>query len=300
VEADFKDFLSFTAGAVGPGKSCFCVLSEDLSEEADVAHSVFMVWEASKWKFVEEVVPWICASIAVDRSLKVAIAVGMWGEVVVINGLDCHVSRDKGIGNGPVERGPLRKIKFVDGVPVVCGADRQVYRKEDGEWVSVGPLVKSSVDDFSSFESVDGFSSSRLQAVGTQGEIWVYEDSKWSAVDSPTNAILADICCAPDGCAYICGRQGSVIVGRGSEWKILNHDFSDEDFWSVAWYKGVVYFASLNGLYFLGESGLQMVGFEPAITPGTFYQVVADENFLWSIGEKDVVVFDGKKWEKIA
>lgn len=202
-------------------------------------------------------------------------------------------------GLGPAERGPLRRIRCIGGVPYVCGTDCQVYRGETNKpWQSVGPKQSALSSDVHSFESIDGFSQSSLYAVGLQGAIWHGDGALWYKIDSPVDLVLNDVCCAPDGQTYVCGRGGVFIVGREDSWEVVEHDFQDEDFWSVSWFHGEVLVASLYAIYRFNGNALELLSFGNE-SPCTCYRLSAADGLLWSIGAKDILAFEENKWSRI-
>ncbi len=291
--------LTFTTGAAWSADLCYIVASDDSSAEADFAHSIFLIWDSGNWRPLDEVMPWICVDIGVAQQHDRAFAVGHWGEVAVLERSGSHRMEAIMPNNGPRRRGPLRRLRIIQDIPLACGTDRQVYRREAiNDWRPIGPELRTSSEEVSSFESIDGFSPSNLLVVGTNGEIWQLIEDNWTQLDTPTNAILNDVCCAPDGKAYACGRGGTLIVGCDGSWSHVTHDFQDEDFWSIAWFQESIYLASLYGIYRLSGNHLEIVPIEKT-EPVTCYRLSASGGALWSIGPKDIMMLNRLVWTRV-
>lgn len=295
------DGISFISGALVDRQLCFLLACDDEAAEKEIDHSVFLVWNRGRWKMVHDIVPWNCIGFCTEEGAgHRALAIGEWGEIAELDSQgSCTLDVMRLQGAGPDERGPLRKVRTIDAWRYACGTDRQVYRSKDGRmWESFGPANTTQNDEISTLESIDGSSSSNLYAVGGMGEIWHFDGKRWTQQDSPVNAMLNDVMLGPDGSCYICGRSGTVVRGRNGVWNVIDHDFQGEDFWSAAWFSGEVYFASLHHLYRLHGDSLQLVECGD-LEAQTFYHLSSQKGALWSIGQKDLLAFDGSNWIRI-
>ena len=54
--------------------------------------------------------------------------------------------------------------------------------------------------------------------------------SGMDAVNSPTNAYLADVRCASTGLCFIGGKDGVLLIGRENQWSVIDHEFKKETF----------------------------------------------------------------------
>jgi hypothetical protein len=227
-------------------------------------------------------------------------ALGEFGNALLFNGAG---RRDEEIRSGdqsPQRRGPLRCIREVGGNLYAAGMNRQVYQRlDDNRWAIIDAGTRPpDLREVVGFESIDGFTPRELYAAGWKGEIWEYDGHAWRQIDSPTNVILTDVCCADDENVYICGRLGLLIRGRHDNWAPVEHGSTREDFWGMAWYANRLYLATTRSVYMLLDDRLERVDFG-ADLPATCYQLSASEGVLWSIGAKDVMAFDGNQWTRI-
>ncbi|HEX5244275.1 MAG TPA: hypothetical protein VFW23_13515, partial [Tepidisphaeraceae bacterium] len=115
---------------------------------------------------------------------------------------------------------------------------------------------------------------------------------------TPTNLILTRVVCGGDGNVYACGQVGTLIRGRKAKWELIQHGATENDFWGLAWFGGSLYVATSKALYRLEGNALTRVPIGPDI-PGSYYHLKSAYGELWSIGPKDVMLFDGKNWTRI-
>ena len=110
--------------------------------------------------------------------------------------------------------------------------------------------------------------------------------------------MLVDLCCGEDGHVYACGRNGVLVRGRADLWETMELGGFSDDLWSLVWYKGKLYVATMDHVLTLAHGGLKplSMGNDAA---RTCYDLVTGAGLMWSIGAKDVMSFDGKKWTRI-
>ena len=59
-----------------------------------------------------------------------------------------------------------------------------------------------------------------------------------------------------------------------------------------------MYAAGLRFLYALTDDGVEEVEFD-SLQPSSFGLLVSGGGVLWSMGEKDLISFDGSKWARL-
>jgi len=148
------------------------------------------------------------------------------------------------------------------------------------------------------FFDIDGTDDKHLYAVGWQGEIYFYDGKKWHQNDSPTSAHLASVrCLSPDN-VWICGNGGVVLHGYFNQWATIKDDAFKDNWYCIEEFNGKIYLAGNQMLAYVdGDSILPVdVGLNRPITTNRLH---SKEGLLWSIGEKDILIFDGSSWKEI-
>lgn len=177
---------------------------------------------------------------------------------------------------------------------------RQVYRRDDAnKWVALDTPAMRKATEVVGFETVDGFAADDIYCAGWEGEIWHYNGKKWRQIDSPTNIVLMDACCAPDGNVYLCGQMGKILRGRDDRWEVIEHGGPKANWWNCCWYQDRLWLATDRGLFTLGKKDkLVPVDFGDE-SPTTFRHLSTADGVLLSTGAKDVLLFDGSTWTRI-
>jgi len=294
------DLFSFVTGSIRANDLAYLVLSNDASSVGKIPSAGIVQWEPSGWGDGGQV-PWRAAGTAISsHPLEQLCVVGEFGEVLLLGGGDRHEERIGKGKNSPKNRGPIRGVRAVGNSVYCVGMDRQAYRRDGPKkWTLLGTGLPTVADDeVVGFEAVDGFSESNIYACGWEGEIWHFDGKVWSQRNSPVNTVLVDLCCAGDGYVYACARNGVLVRGLGHLWEVVDLGEFTDDIWSLAWFNGAIYVATMDYVFTLGLRGLELVkmGKEKV---RTCYDLTVGGGMLWSIGAKDVVSFDGKIWSRV-
>jgi hypothetical protein len=206
---------------------------------------------------------------------------------------------------GPQARGNAREISTIGKHAYAVGMGRWVYRCDgQANWARIDHGIRAdfAAEPDAGLNAIDGFDEGEIYAVGWNGEIWGYDAQKWSRYDSPTNLALQKVVCGSDGVVYAVGQRGLIVRGRGSQWDVVEHDVTIEDFWGAAWFQGKLYIASANGLYALDGDTVSEVntGKQTKTRADCFYRLSAAEDCIWSAGEKLLLrSSDGVVWEEL-
>lgn len=81
------------------------------------------------------------------------------------------------------------------------------------------------------------------------GEIYSGEINKWKDVSSPTNDILTSCLVLEDGTFLACGKDGTIIQGKGEQNSAIDHDFKYLEFFDIFEYYGEIYIASTTTIF---------------------------------------------------
>ena len=268
---------------------------------SDTEYTVFYTTMNNKWmqlQFQFDIVSVTYLSLP-NKKYKGWWLVGKRGEVVEVVSGNPHVDYITTAGADPkMEYGYINQIRVIDGELFACGHRRQVYRRSSNKWTMISKeIVDSRQRAPGGFESIDGFATDDLYAVGRKGEIWHYDGKAWTRCDSPTNQHLADVRCI-DGKVWVCGDHGIILCGDKNSWKVVwDADEPSENWWSIEGFQGSIYVAGslCIGKLVHGQIVPVDVGVKKAITSQILHH---KEGILWSIGSEDVLSYDGEQWRE--
>lgn len=192
------------------------------------------------------------------------------------------------------KNGLFRAVCTVDQMAYAVGYRGIVYRFEDfNSWLRIDDGLPPTFD----IESIDGFNTNDLYAVGLSGNVWTYGGASWIRREVPTNLHLSCVKCVEDN-VYIGGKQGMLLRGRGDDWEIINHQSTESDIWDIEFFKEKIYVSTMGNVYRLEGEQLVAVEFGDEV-PSTCYKLDAISECMWSIGAKDILSFDGSNWQRI-
>lgn len=296
----FKDIgYRYRSGAVRYADLAY-VLCIDPDLQADgLPHTAFYAWDDGGWGMYD-IGRWAAHSVCITQTPKdQAIALGENGCVRVMGNNDDY---DEYIAGPGVSPGTPREIRNIGGFAYVCGMDRQVFKREQpGHWVALhGDMPDQPAPDVVfGFESIHGYSEQDVYAVGWHGEIWHGDGRAWTRCDSPTDRLLTRVVCAGDGWVYACGLQGLLIRGRHEGWAIVDQAATDADLRDMEWFDGTLYVATGHALYRLHDDRLELVDMGGDLIPRSCHSLSSADGLLWSVGEDDILAFDGRAWRRI-
>ncbi len=294
----WTDGFSYSRGIIFRQDELYFILTKDELAGDSIPHAVIAVNTKDGWDAIE--IEYNLVGIAVaEHPKKEIVFIGEHGQVEVIDADELYNETIIDDKKTPKKLGPMRQVRAIDGYAHAVGMGNQIYKRINiNIWNSISDGINTKKNKIH-FESIDGFSPSDIYTVGRGGEIWHNDAKGWKRIDSPTNFILTDVCCAGDGSVYVCGRLGMLIKGRNNRWEIIDHGSTVEDFWSLAWYKNKLYISTTSALFTLEESNsLKIVNMGDDI-PSSCYHVSTGDGMLLSVGRKDVMIFDGEEWERI-
>lgn len=191
--------------------------------------------------------------------------------------------------------GDIRSVSEIGGKAYAVGSEGMVYRLDQlTKWIRIDEELSRSFD----IEAIHGFDAFDMYAVGFLGELWHFNGQNWTKRELPTNVNLTAVKCAGDGAVYIAGHDGILIRGREHTWAIIDHEEMTDDVWDLEWFEGELYVSTMSCVYRLKEEELELVDFgdDP---PKTCYHLSAAKGVIWSIGEYDIMSFDGQTWRRI-
>jgi hypothetical protein len=192
--------------------------------------------------------------------------------------------------------GSFCSVAQIGGRAHAVGLRGMVYRLDaPASWTRIDEQLPREFD----VEAIHGFSESDIYAVGSKGELWQFNGQSWLKRNLPTNVNLLSVKCAEDGIVYIGGHGGLLVRGRNEAWEILDQPHMHSDIWDIEWFRGELYVSTFSGLYRLKGRNLERILFGEN-KPQSFYHLSVGERVLWSVGEADVMSFDGTNWTPVS
>lgn len=297
----FGGNYTWHSGTAGEDGSVAGILTDRELAAAKVDHALIGIFEAGAWR-PEIRVPWSgVAALRVTLPSPAWVIVGHDGRALVADGSGIREEVIAEGGDAARRVGLLRGGRTIGGHAVAVGMDRQVWlRKDAGDWRAIDRGCRLAPGDpaITGLEAVDGFDLEDLWAVGWHGEIRRRMRGTWRTVPSPTNLILTNLCCAPDGRVWICGRCGTLLVAEGERVRAIEHEGPGDDFWGVAWLDGYVYLATFYALYRFDPRSEELAPVEEEDAPSSCYHLQAVDGRLWSFGPFEVALRDALGWQR--
>ncbi len=242
----------------------------------------------------------VCLKLANKNEPRKYCALSSQGEIEFQHpdNIDIENISDAGTFNG---LGAVKQIKQIGDHLYVCGDQGQVYKREaPNQWVHFdkGILNRKISASATDLNSIDGIDEENIYTVGFNGKIFFLSGEKWQELDSPTNMHLERVKCVSKNEVYICGNNGTLLLGNKNGFKDISDTYVSDNFWGIEYFQGKIYLSSLNGLFVLDDKGIVQIktGLEPEIKG---YRLHANDGVLWSFGVDDLAFFDGKNWQRV-
>ncbi|PZQ74064.1 MAG: hypothetical protein DI563_13265 [Variovorax paradoxus] len=293
---------TFLSGAAASAAFFFFAKELDALVADDTPNASFFRFKAADseaaFRKYDENVHWPAISMATVKPVggeRVVVAVGPQGDFWEL----FPASTNEVLGTFPVVAN-LRRLSVVDDAIYACGMDRAVFlRRGTGQWQSIGPGPAPADPPVVGFEDLGGFGEAEMYAVGWGGELWWRDHGTWRRADSPTNANLCALACAPDGTVHVVGHDGVMLRGRQDQWRLVDTGRRDI-LRDVAVLDGEVYVVSDFAIYRLGDAGLEA---DPDLVddpPATCLHLLEAADGLVSLGQKDVFLKPaGGRWRRL-
>jgi hypothetical protein len=219
--------------------------------------------------------------------------------------------------------GRMAHLRVIGGHLYACGDGGQIYRRTGsdfgaGRWEHLDPgllqdpaaraqaLLRapfSPAADHKIFYCVNGPREDEIYIAGTDGTVLSWDGAAFAELPKVTNAALTNILVESEQSILICGRNGTLLRGnRRDGFRRAVGSGGNQMFMSMALFDGKVYLASgadPRGLFVYERGVLRQVssGIHPGIRDA--HTVDSIDGVLWVVGSKDVLRFDGVRWERI-
>ncbi|MFC4158937.1 hypothetical protein [Chitinimonas lacunae] len=201
--------------------------------------------------------------------------------------------------------GSVTRLKEIEGYLYAVDSGRcAFYRESSGKWIGLEEghvLTQFDGSDLTyapSFEDIDGFSRCDIYAVGGKGDVWHWNGARWSQCHFPSNMYLTAVCCGEDGKVYIGAQCGTVFVGRGDDWQMLQKNDYTLPFKDMVWYEDRVWCTSDYGVYQIvdGKFTSAVLPLEAAICAGN---LSVGDGVLLLAGVHGAAFLENGKWESL-
>ena len=175
-----------------------------------------------------------------------------------------------------------------DGLTLLVGDDGRSWEFDGNAWSALKPDRQYRLRD------VHGPHRDLVHCVGSNGTLQRLSGAGWQVIDLPIENDLWGVFVTPDGTVRACGNDGMCI-------RVVNEEMIELDaprtrFFCVHQFQGAFYWGD-SEYEIYREEGDQLVEFHPT---GTGWDMRADADYLYVVGDGIAWRFDGKKWNSLA
>jgi hypothetical protein len=296
-----EDF-GFIEGTLYGGDNMVVIASSEKLEEDDVDHAFICHLKNGKWDFWYEAFSAIKVCV-IDAAETTLVVMGMAGEILVGDSRGFRREAVDRTDEGPNRLRPLNDMREIDQYVHVAGMRRQVFRRPVNtpgwERFDDGVLVPKTSREVAGFLTIDGFSGSEIYAAGYRGQLWYFDGKKWRKIDSPTNLRLEALCCVAGDSVIVVGDEGVILRGRDDRWDVVAQDLTDETFTDVETFQERIFISTEVGILYELQ-GDQLVGVDLGLGKEiTTSNLHSDGRRLLSVGDRDLLVYDGMGWAEV-
>ncbi|RSZ59024.1 hypothetical protein HF313_25185 [Massilia atriviolacea] len=309
---NYPNSVTFVAGCAVEADYIYVASYGDKFDPQEYAFSRMFAYvgrlDGNKWYHhdIESNIVSVCVKKPAGTVGRRLCALSKEGEFEIFSNGDGSIISEKipeaGLRLG--SRGYLCAIREIGNAIFACGANDQVYRRDDGVWtlLTSSPLqIRTTFGlDFGILSSIDGSSETDVYTCGLSGKLYHFDGHAWKQLPLPTDEHLNCVRVISKDEVWICGNNGTLLKGSART-GFQNMSSIDDNFifWSLAKFGDSVYLATSNqGLFYFDGARIQRVvtGFKSELWT---YQVDAVHNMLWSFGPKEIACFDGITWKLI-
>jgi hypothetical protein len=207
----------------------------------------------------------------------------------------------------------------IGGALYACGDGGQVYRRTGGalgagQWRQLDASLLESPDAYAAalqrgpadrkiYFDVNGPREDELYVVGNHGTILAWDGTAFTRLPRVTSAALTEVLVEDEDRVWICGRNGTLLRGnRRDGFQIAAVSGRRQLFLSMTKLDGKIHLGSgadPSGVFVYERGSLREVssGLDPDIED--VHTVDSADGVLWVVGSKDVLRYDGQRWERI-
>jgi hypothetical protein len=288
--------MTFVAGCVGADRS-LAVIAQAEGDDGELLDDWRIgFWREGEWRAEMPVAFALVAIMPVRDRVDSWVALGNRGEILWI---------DQATGQRTVREEKVLTASSADFTAIaqfghtvaVAQMGRRVFGSTGSGWQPLGvnlpPHQPGETLGFLDMVACDD----NLFCCGWKGDIWRLHGNTWTQEDSPTNVILTSITATASNEVLICGRLGTILRGFTDRWVRVDHQQTDEDFWSITTFRGRIYLASLRGIYEL--QGEKLTPVDDDTPTASHHKLSANDEMMLSLGSRTLLITDGGQWTQI-
>lgn len=184
------------------------------------------------------------------------------------------------------------------------------YLIENPEIMRRRRAMAGTVQNDRTFFSINGTSQHDLFVGGSNNALMVWQPGQNRFGEtllegSPDNEEMTvlDIGLSPDGTVYACGAKGLLLEGGRGGFESAVSLPGDAHLAAMAFFNGGHYLIDQLGKRGLWQfDGYRLSQVETGLSPepGPLLSISASSDYLWAVGSKEIVRFDGTAWERIS
>ncbi|MCU7905711.1 MAG: hypothetical protein KZQ76_07570 [Candidatus Thiodiazotropha sp. (ex Epidulcina cf. delphinae)] len=190
----------------------------------------------------------------------------------------------------------LVRIRVLGADVLCCGQFSQLYLLESDLWKRYDHGLRSY--DSPDFQDIGGSGVKEIYGVGLDGEVRMFNGINWRKIDIPTNQHILCIGSYSADEYFLAGYNGLILKGRDDLWEVKGEMEDDKRYWDCARHYDRMYFVHSKGIDCLDGDELEHLDIQIPGEKLTFHRLFSGENYLWSIGEQHILMFDGRAWKE--
>lgn len=206
--------------------------------------------------------------------------------------------------SGSRQQGSMTRIRQIGGSLYACGSGYLTFRRTAAGWSEITGTGEELATVFQGYLDLNGHGEESIFAVGPDSSstscISFYNGMAWHKILQGHPDKLTSVIPSKSGAVYIAGwnslLRGTVGLGFrvvATKERLLVTDMAE--------FQGKLYLATSNGLYELGQDDkLSRVLSRLLPELSVVSRVDSTDSVLWAFGPKDIAVFDGASWVRIA
>lgn len=312
LDKQYPNTLSFITGCVVESDYVYIAAYSDAHDPRETIFSRLCVFinEPNPWSYhdIAANIESLCVKKATSTQGRRLCALSKEGEVEIYSNKDATSIIEKipeaGLRLGT--RGYLLAIREIGNSLYACGANDQVYRRDDttGTWslISAPPLELVNALDpyYSMLNSIDGSDEREVYTCGMNGRLYHYDGTHWKTIELPADEHLHCVRCISRDEVWICGENGTLLIGNArSGFKNVSTVDDNAHFWSLTKFQEKIYLATPDESLFVYD-GIAISPVDTGLASGLWTCIVdSTVDMLWSFSPKEVACFDGRKWMRI-